>query len=185
MALEKQQLYTDAEFEAYIRLPEHTDNRYEFIDGEIIEVPSNPFSSEIAILIAAALLAFVRPRSLGRVTGEGAGYMVAGQKLSPDVAFVSAARQDRLAQEGYNPIAPDLAVEVVSPSDKQPAIRRKLAIYADAGVLVWLVYPKQQRVEVYAPDQPVEIAHLDDVLSGGAILPGFTLPLHEIFPTTP
>lgn len=182
MAIEKQQVYSDAEFEAFIRLPENADSRFELIDGEIIEVPSNPFSSEIAILIAAALLAFVRPRNLGRVTGEGAGYMVAGHKLSPDVAFVSAARQEQLAREGYNPIAPDLAVEVLSPTDKQPAIRRKLAIYAEGGVLVWLVYPEQRRIEVYAPDQPVEVLFDGDTLSGGTVLPGFTLLVSDSFP---
>jgi Uma2 family endonuclease len=182
MALEKQKPYTEADFEAFIRLPENTDKRFEFIDGEIIEVPSNPLSSQIAIFIASAILIFVRPRRLGHVTGEGGGYIVAGQKLAPDVAFVSAARQEQLVQEGYNPIAPDLAVEVVSPSDQQPEIRRKLAIYAEGGVLVWLVYPKQRRVEVYAPDQPVEIIYADGVLTGGAVLPEFSLNVSDIFP---
>ena len=182
MALEKQKAYTDSEFEAFIRLPENSEKRFEFIDGEIIEVPSNPYSSEIAALIIYALLAFVRPRGLGHVTGESGGYIVAEQKLAPDVAFMSAARQPQLVREGYNPIAPDLTVEVVSPSDKQPEIRRKLALYAQAGVLVWLVYPEQKRVEVYAPDQPVEIRYATDTLSGGDVLPDFTLAVHDIFP---
>ncbi len=182
MALEKQKIYTDDEFDAFVRLPENADKRLELIDGEIIEVPSNPYSSEIAALIIFALLSFVRSRKLGRVTGEGADYQVAGRKLSPDAAFVSAARQEQLAREGYNPIAPDLAVEVVSPTDRQPEIRRKLAVYAEDGVLVWLVYPEQKRVEIYAPDQPVEIVFEDGTLSGGQILPGFTLPVTDIFP---
>ena len=174
--------HTLNEFEAMISLPENADRRFEFIDGEIIEVPSNPFSSEIAIVIAAALLAFVRSKKLGRVTGEGAGYIVAGRRLSPDVAFVAADRQDQLAREGYNPIAPDLAVEVISPTDRQPAIRRKLAIYAEAGVVVWLVYPARRIVEVYAPDQPVEIMGMDNTLDGGEVLlRGFSLPVRDIF----
>ena len=181
MALNETAVFGDAEFEAFIRLPENADGRFEFIDGEIIEVPSNPFSSEIAILIAAALLAFVRPRSLGHVTGEGAGYIVAGRKLSPDVAFVAASRQQLLAREGYNALAPDLVVEVVSPTDKQPAIRRKLAIYSEAGVPVWLVYPLRQVVEVYFPDQPVEIVGIDGSLDGDNMLPGFSLSLRDIF----
>lgn len=182
MVLERQKAHTDAEFEAYIRLPENSEKRFEFIEGEIIEAPSNPFSSEIAILIASAILAFVRPRGLGRVTGEGAGYVVAGQKLAPDVAFVSSARQAQLAQEGYNPVPPDLAVEVVSPTDRQPEIRRKLAFYAQDGVLVWLVYPQHKRIEVYAPDQPVEIRYVGDTLTGGSVLPDFVLPVRDIFP---
>lgn len=182
MALEKQNAFSDAEFEAFIHLPENSEKRFEFIDGEIIEVPSNPFSSEIAALIIFALLAYVRPRGLGHVTGESGGYVVAGEKLAPDVAFVSSARQPQLAREGYNPVAPDLVVEVVSPSDKQPEIRRKLALYAQAGVLVWLVYPEQKRVEVYAPDQPVEIRYVGDILSGGNVLPEFNLAVGDIFP---
>jgi Uma2 family endonuclease len=169
------------EFERFVALPESADLRFEFIDGEIIEVPSNAFSSELAILIASALLAFVRPRKLGRVTGEGAGYIVAGRRLSPDVAFVAAARQDQLAREGYNPIAPDFVVEVVSPTDREPAIRRKLAIYAEAGVLVWLVRPQHKTVEVYEPDQPVEIVGIDGELDGGDVLPEFTLSVRALF----
>ncbi|MEO8395217.1 MAG: Uma2 family endonuclease [Chloroflexota bacterium] len=69
---------TDEDFERLIALPENADLRFEFIDGEIIEVPSNAFSSELAILIAAALLTFVRSLKLGRVTGEGQ------DTLSPD-----------------------------------------------------------------------------------------------------
>ena len=181
MAVNEATLFGDDEFEAFIRLPENADRRFEFIDGEIVEVPSNPFSSQIAILIAAALLAFVRPRGLGHVMGEGVGYIVAGRKLSPDVAFVAAARQALLAQEGYNPLSPDLAVEVVSPTDRQPAIRRKLAIYAEAGAPVWVVYPTRQLVEVYFPDKPVQILGIDDALDGGSILPGFMLSLRDIF----
>jgi len=173
--------HTLEEFEAVIALPENADRRFEFIDGEIIDVPSNPFSSEIAILIAAALLAFVRVRKLGRVTGEGAGYIIAGRRLSPDVAFVAASRQDQLAREGYNPIAPDLVVEVVSPTDRQPAIRRKLAIYAEAGVIVWLVYPARRVVEIYAPDQPVEIVGMEGSLEGGDLLPEFVLRVADVF----
>ena len=173
--------HTLTEFEAVIALPENADRRFEFIDGEIIEVPSNPFSSEIAIIIAAALLAFVRSKKLGRVTGEGAGYIVAGRRLSPDVAFVAADRQDQLAREGYNPIAPDLAVEVISPTDRQPAIRRKLAVYAEAGVVVWLIYPSRRIIEIYAPDQPVEIVTIEDSLNGGDVLPDFSLPVRDIF----
>lgn len=180
MAVQKE-LISDSEFEAFIRLEENAERRFEWIDGEIIEVPSNAFSSQIAILIASALLAFVRPRRLGHITGEGGGYLVGGRKLSPDVAYVAAVRQAELAHEGYNAVAPDLVVEVVSPTDRQPAIRRKLAIYSQAGVPVWLVYPERQVVEVYFPDQPVEIVEIEGALDGKDVLPGFSLPLRDIF----
>lgn len=58
------------EFERFIAQPENAEHRFEFIDGELIEVPSNPYSSAVATLISAAMLGFVRPRKLGHVTGE-------------------------------------------------------------------------------------------------------------------
>lgn len=169
-------------FEQFIAQSEYAERRFELIDGEVIDVPSNPLSSQIAMFIVASLVAFVRPRGLGHITGEAAGYIIGGNVISPDIAFVSAARQERLAEKGYNPIPPDLAVEVISPTDEQPDIRRKLSIYAGAGVLVWLVYPQRKVAEVYPPDAPVQIMDINGALEGGAVLPGFTLPVREIFP---
>lgn len=181
MAIQKK-LYTVEEFERWMSLPEQAGRRFELLDGEIIEVPSNPYSSQIAAFIIAALLAFVRPRKLGHVTGEGGGYIVAGARLAPDVAFVSIARQESLAKQGYNPVAPDLAVEVVSPTDEPDDIEKKLKKYMAANVLVWLVYPEWRRVDVYEPGQTVKSVGLDGTLDGGKVLPGFTLAVRDIFP---
>ncbi len=181
MAVQKK-TYTAAEFEAFTLLPENADRRFELINGEITEAPSNPYSSEVASLIIRFLGNFVYPRRLGRITGEQGGYIVAGVRLAPDAAFVSRARQAALPKLGYNPIAPDLAVEVVSPSDKEKDIETKLKLYLAAGVLVWMVYPERQQVDVYAPGQLKRIMGIDDTLDGGEVLPGFTLPVREIFP---
>ncbi len=168
-------------FEAFVKRPENTDRRFELINGEIIEVPSNAYSSKIAIAIAFALYGFVRANRLGHVTGEQAGYVIGNQVFAPDVAFITSQRLPELPTEGFTPIAPDLAVEVISPTDVQADIRRKLGFYAAANVLVWLVYPARRLVEVYAPDAPVMLVTLDEALDGGTVLPGFTLPLREIF----
>lgn len=176
------QMPDDEEFEAFTRLPENADRRFELIDGEIIEVISSPFYSEIAALIAAPLVSFVIPRRLGHITGAGAGYRVGQHRFMPDVAFLSKARQAQLPLEGYNPIAPDLAIEVVALWDKPRDIERRLEIYVGGGVLVWLVYPGQKRVEVYAPNHVVLILGVEDVLDGGDILPGFILRVRDIFP---
>jgi len=61
-------------------------------------------------------------------------------------------------------------------------IETKLKLYLAAGVLVWMVYPERQQVEVYAPSQPRRVMGIDDTLDGGDVLPGFTLPAREIFP---
>lgn len=176
------QRHTLEDFDAFIHLPENADRLFEFIAGEIVEVPSNPFSSEIAILIAAALLSFVRANKLGHVTGEAGGYMVGGERYAPDVAYISSAKQPELAREGYNPNPPDLAVEVISPTDDERPLRIKVANYLAVGVLVWVVYPITQEVEVFAPGQSVKIVTRDGTLDGGDVLPGFTLPVHTIFP---
>src|SRR5689334_19974745 len=119
MALEKQRRMTIDEFERFITRPENIQRRWEFIDGEVIEVPSNPLSSQIAAFIIAALVIFVRPRDLGHVTGEAAGYRIEDRDFSPDVAFVSKKRQESLPyNQQYNPVSPDLMVEVLSPSNK-------------------------------------------------------------------
>lgn len=168
-------------FERYIEQPSNRDKRFELVDGEIIEVPSNPYSSQLALRITYYIIAFLMNHPIGHVTGEGAGYRVRNTILSPDGAYISKARQPELVREGFNPIPPELAIEVISPTDRQTAIRRKLAIYADANVLVWLVYPTRQIVEVYAPDQPVEIFDIHATLTAPDLLPGFSLPVRAIF----
>jgi Uma2 family endonuclease len=176
---------TAEEFDQFAALPENAERLLEFIAGEVYEVPSNPFASMISILISAALLSFVRPRDLGYVTGEAGGYWVAGERYAPDVAFIAKARMPQLATEGYNPVAPDLAVEIDFPSTVQSAdrLRIKIANYLAAGTVVWVVRPHAQRVEVYVPGQPVRILGIDDRLDGGAVLPGFSLPVRDFLQT--
>ena len=95
------------EFEVFTNLPENADKLFELIGGEIFEVPSNPYVSELAMIIGALLLAFVKKHKLGHVTGEAGGYMVSGERYAPDVAFISYEKQPELAKSGYNPNPPD------------------------------------------------------------------------------
>lgn len=177
---------TIEQFEAFIARPENADRRWELIDGEIIEVPSNPYSSEIASFIIAALLWFLRGKNWGHVTGEQGGYIVEGQRCAPDVAYISRERQPKLVRKGYNPNPPHFVVEVMSPTDKDKAtaeaFAKKLKRYAQAGVFVWVVYPEEQRVEIRAPGQPVRIADIDDVIDAGEALPGFTMAVRDFLP---
>ncbi len=181
MLAEPKTIITPEAFAEFLEREENVDRRFELLDGEIIEVTSNWTSSEVAALILGALSEYARRNKLGWVTGADGGYIVSGQRIVPDAAFISAARQPERSHDTYNPLAPDLAVEVVSPSDKQKVIRRKLAAYADAGALVWLVYPLAARIEVYPPDDMMTIKGMGDSLDGGTVLAGFTLELAEIF----
>ncbi len=179
------QTRTAADFEAFVALPENHERRFEFVGGEIIEVPSNPYVSKIAMLIVGALLNYLRQHDQGHVTGEGGGYIVNGERYAPDVAFISYARQPELAHTGYNPNPPELVVEVISDSanrDEQTTLRRKLANYLAVDALVWVVDPFARTVEVYAAGSAARVIDASGTLDGGAVLPGFTLNLSEIFP---
>mgnify|MGYP005838089475 CR=1 FL=1 len=180
MAAQKQIMTVEA-FDEWAFLPENRDKKLEYIDGEIIEMTSNAFSSALAMWILWLLGNFVHPRKLGHLTGEGAGYMFGEARLSLDVAFVSKARQEQLSRRGWNPVSPDLAVEVVSPTDEKADIEKKQRIYMEAGVLVWYVYAERKEIDVFAPGQPKRTLGIDDTLDGGDALPGFSVAVHEVF----
>ncbi|MBI5957186.1 MAG: Uma2 family endonuclease [Chloroflexi bacterium] len=177
-------LYTIEEFEQFIAQPSSADKLFEYIGGEIVEVPSNPRVSEIAANVSFFIKLFLREQKIaGHVTGEAGGYRVSGERYAPDVAYLSAARQPQLAAEGYNPFAPELAVEVVSPSDVPYLLRLKVANYLKAGTVVWVVDSERQHVEIYVSGQSPRVIGIDGTVDGGEVLPGFTLSVKEIFRT--
>ena len=132
--------------------------------------------------IAAEVRLYLKQHALGRVTGADGGYIVAGHHYIPDVAFISYEKQSGPSGEAYNPNPPDLAVEVVSPSDRPERLMIKVGNYLAAGVVVWVVYPTEREVQVYKPGQPVELIDGNGTLSGGDVLPGFELMVKDIFP---
>ncbi len=173
------------EFEEMVAAAD-TSLNLEWIDGKVFEhMPSNSKSSVCGMLIGGFVVTFVYANNLGRVTGADGGYVVDTARLVPDVAFISNKRQPDDPEETYNPLMPDFAVEVVSPSDlEKPAerIMAKLQKYQEAKIpLLWMVFPERQEIEVYVDGQLVKTAGIDDTLDGGAVLPGFTLPLKNIF----
>src|SRR5258706_7946792 len=173
---------TVEEFDRLVDLPENADRLFEYIGGEAVEVPSNPWVSEIASLLNFYITLHLEQKGLeGHVTGEAGDYTVSGEKYAPDVAYLSAARQPELAEKGDNPMAPKLAVEVISPSDRQGKITVKVGNYLAAGVLVWLVRSDEQQVQVYAPGSIVKVLGLTDTLDGGDVLPGLAIPVSKIF----
>lgn len=171
-------------FDEFVRQPENADKLFEFIAGEIVEVPSNPYASQISQVIAGEIYAYLKGKNLGHLTGEAGGYMVSGERYAPDVAFISRIKQPRLVSEGYNPNPPDLAVEVDVPSTytSQRNLFTKTVNYLAAGTVVWIVFPERKEVEVYVPGERQRVLGMNDVLDGGDILPGFQLAVKDIFP---
>ncbi len=159
---------------------------YELVRGELVEVPpAKPGSSEIAVLISAALVNFVYPRRLGMVCGADGGFILHRNPdtvRAPDAAFIRADRMPTGQQRDFYGESPDLAVEVLSPSDRRRKVLEKIEDYLSAGVrLVWLVDPRARRVTVCLPDRTTRSLGASDVLDGGDVLPGFELPLADLF----
>ena len=173
---------TVEEFDQIVMLPENADRRLEYIGGEIVEMVSNSYSSEVAARILYWITHYVIQNNLGRVTGADGGYQVAGERYIPDVAFISKARQPESSHDAYNPNAPDLAVEVLSPTDKADDMRIKIANYLAAGTLLWVVEPESKTVEIYVAGQKGQRTREGDTLDGGSVLPGFTLAVKDVFP---
>jgi Uma2 family endonuclease len=171
------------DFDEIVLLPENDEKILELIAGEIYEVPSNPKSSYIAGRIFLRVASFVEQHELGYTTGEAGGYWVNGERYAPDVAYISKERTGDLAERGYNPVPPDLAVEVDFPSDaqSQERLRFKIFNYLAAGTVAWVVFPERQTVEVYMPGQPPQRIGIDGVIDGGTVLPGFEMKVREVF----
>jgi Uma2 family endonuclease len=172
---------TIEEFEQFTQSPENEDRLFEYIGGEIVEVPSSAYTSKIASRISGFIFIYLLQHDIGHLTGEAGGYRVSGEDYAPDVAFISKQKQPELAQRGYNPNPPDLAVEVLSPTDKPSRIRTKIAGYLAAGTILWLVDPEAKVVEVYTPGQKSKMLRMNDSLDGEDVLPGFTLAVKDIF----
>ena len=162
---------------------------FELVDGILVEKTMGAPESMLAIEIAALLINFVKPRKLGVVLGEaGLLRLAPGLIRIPDVAFLSKAKFPRgqIPREAAWTLAPDLAVEVISEGNTKKEMDEKLRDYIAAGArLVWYVYPKQRRVEVFTGLADKRIVNLDEILDGGDVLPGLEIILRELFAELP
>ncbi|MCC7206344.1 MAG: Uma2 family endonuclease, partial [Anaerolineae bacterium] len=116
-------LYTAEAFEALALSPDNAERRLELIGGEVVDVVSNVYASRLAARILGALVAYLDRNPLGDVTGADGGYCVGDDRYIPDVGYMAKARQpDPPLEAAYNPLPPDLAVEVLSPTDSLPLV---------------------------------------------------------------
>lgn len=182
----RERLYTIDEFWELVRLPENQDRRFEWENGVVIDMGSSSrLNTVTAMRIAHFLTNHVIPNHMGFVTGADAGFYLKAVKRvrQPDVAFVS--KSHGISLEGVEfDIAPDMAVEVVSPDED---IHRKAREYLLSGTaFVWAVYAQDKAVYVMSLNNEGAVISLpftgDDTLDGGDVLPGFTLAVKDIFP---
>lgn len=186
MTQQKEKLLTAEEF--FERYGGKDSPSYELVKGKLVEMtPPSGVHGETAIAIGSALYDFVRRSNLGRVMVE-TGYTLGREPdtvRGPDVSFV---RAERVPQggwaRGYVEGPPDLAVEVVSPSDTAYQLQAKVDDYLGNGAQrVWVVYPASKMVIVYSPDGSGRRYNIGDILEDEELLPGFSLPVADLFPS--
>lgn len=170
----------------YERLPDEDGYRLELSAGRLVrEPPPGARHGVIVRNLFRALDTFVSDHELGEVVFE-TGFLLVERPPTvrgPDVAFISAERLPAgPVPEGFWPMAPDLAVEVVSPSNAAAEMQEKVLQYLETGTrLVWVVQPRTRTVETWAPGPEVRILREDEFLEGGEVVPGFRIAAGELF----
>jgi Uma2 family endonuclease len=163
-------------------------DRYELVDGRLVEHTMSAWSSYVAGELHARLREFARTNRRGWVFPEGTTFQcfpdAPGKVRKADVSYIKAESlsPEQATTEGHLGVAPDLAVEVVSPNDLAYDVDEKVQEYLRAGVrLVWVVNPQARTVEVHPPGRPGAILRENDVLGGEEVLPGFQCRVGELF----
>ena len=166
------------------------DGRYELVDGKVVELaPANEEHGEVASNINGAFHNYSRQNPVGRASVE-TGFRLRSNPdtvRGPDVSFSLSRRPGGRPRSNVFPsIAPDIAVEVISPSNTAAQVRRKVAEYLAAGSKrVWVVRSTTRRnprcVTVHRDDGTTVTYTGDDVITDEELLPGFSLPLSDIF----
>ncbi len=186
----KQELMTAEQF---WEMPEVPGKQLELVCGEIVAVPSSGAMHNLIVgLLHHLLYAFASEQRLGLVFGDNMGYVLRrglDTVRIPDVSFIAWDRVPEVGiPDGSWQIPPDLAVEVVSPSDQAEDVYNKAREYVESGVrAIWVVWPRRRAVSIHTSDRTTQEFGMDDELDGGDVLPGFTVRIGELFniPTRP
>ena len=154
--------------------------KYELVDGEIRVSPAGLPHGRVCMRLAARLGPFVEERRLGDLFDSSTGFRLPGGNVRlPDVAFVATGRIG--VSSGFGEVAPDLAVEVLSPNDRSRQVLDKVGEYLDAGVrLVWVIDPERRTAAVHRSLTAVRELGPDDFLDGEDVVPGFRCRLADV-----
>lgn len=180
-AVVKKKVWTDEEF---MSLPDEG-SKYEVADGELVVSNTGMEHGDIGAFLAGSLLLYVRAKKLGVVCDSSTGFrMKSGNIRSPDVSFMS---KDRL-QGLKRPLrmlfqgSPDLAVEILSPTDTVEGVHTKIVEYFENETcLLWVINPEEQFALVYHTPQPDLLLRGNDCLDGENVVPDFSLAVSELF----
>lgn len=160
--------------------------RAELVRGELIMMtPAGYRHGKLVSRLNSRLHVFVEQMALGEVMGAETGFIISRDPdtvRAPDVAFLHKDRVPPTPPVGYFGEAPDLAVEVVSPSDRASEVLAKVQDWLDAGCrAVWVVDPETRTVTVYRSRSQIYVLGVSDRLSGEDVVPGFSIPVAELF----
>ena len=162
---------------------------HELIRGELYPImPAGTLHGVVTNRLSAYLTFFVLENDLGEITAAETGFKLINQStVGADIGFIGKENLARFGiSDSFFPTAPDLAVEVVSPSNSSDEISTKVEDYLKSGSrLVWIVYPKRKIVVVYRTNNTVSFLSETDELEGEDLLPNFRLPLKKIFGNLP
>jgi Uma2 family endonuclease len=174
-------LYTAEEFEAL-----GDDRRTELVRGVILEVREPPGYAHgfTVVEIVSAIRNYLDAHPIGVAVAEAGIVTERGPDTvrAPDASFMTYERAKQLKGYGFSRVAPDLAVEVLSPSNTPREIEKKVAEYFTMGArLVWIADPKKRMVSVLAPEARPYVVDGDEFLDGGDVLPGFRVQVKKLF----
>jgi len=179
----KKKVWTDEEF---MTLPDDG-HRYEIVNGELIDMGnSGALHGYVCSLLLAELSGYIVPKKLGVILDSSTAFkMKNGNRRSPDIGFFAKERLQGMTQlpAGFLEGAPDLAVEVLSPGNTVEEIDGKIADYFDNGTrLAWVINPSQHYILVYrSAQEPDRLLKSVDFLDGEEVIPGFNLPVANLF----
>lgn len=164
------------------------EKRYELVRGDLLMMsPASPVQGRYASRLVGALDNYVYEHDLGEVYAAEPGFELESEPeqtvRAPDVAFVSKEHIPPAdEQAGFWAIAPDLTVEIISPSETATQIQEKVQDYLSAGVrLTWLVYPDSKTVVEYRSATQIRHLTVEESLDGGEVIPGFRYSLQQLF----
>jgi Uma2 family endonuclease len=183
MTLTREKLVTAEEFWDYCAGSEED---VELVDGRIVIMPpAGPPHGRYDSKLLVPLAGYVEQKALGEVYLNTGFILRQNPDLirGPDQAFVTAARIKANPEPatGFWPIAPDLAIEIVSPGNSADDINDKVNDYLEYGVrLIWVIYPRRKQAHVFRPDRLMRVVNSDGKLEGEDVVPGFEVTLSQI-----
>lgn len=151
----------------------------------VVREPPGTWHGVVAANLGRLLGEFVHRQGLGIIAAQDTGFKIGSDPdtvRAPDVAFVAQERVGLIRRRGYAELAPDLLAEILSPDDRPGEVLAKIADWLSAGTkIVWVIDSERREVRVHRQDGSLALLREADVLDGENVLPGFTLPVTQIF----